>query len=128
MHAIAFFIAKDYEEWLCGSPGDLFCIAGKVSSPSPHERARRRMGWVFEHSIIDLESDEKCREEIAALVIRCTSLGRAVALTRQVPLAWRLWAFLAGGAFGLLICCKCTFSPGAFRLCALLASGSPLLF
>ena len=81
-----------------------------------HDKADRLMGWLFQ-STVDLELDDKCREEVSALVIRCTTLNRAVAVPSQVPVIWVAWAFLLGVLFGIFFFCRCNISfPQIFQL------------
>ena len=65
---------------------------------------------------MDLELDEKCREEVSALILRCTSLGRAVVISSQVPVRWVVWGFLAGVLIGLFIACLICWNKSRFSL------------
>ena len=97
-----------YEEWECGWITDFFCLPRKKAEDLQLSRHRELMGWIFEKSLVDLELDDKCREEVSSLILRCTSLGRAVAVPSQVPVSWLAWSFLLGLLFGVVgVCLIC---------------------
>ena len=77
-----------HEDWQCGCVDDFFCVMREPRHQRQHAILQEFMGWVFEKSLVDLGLDERCREEVSSLVLRCTLLGRAVAILSQAPVVW----------------------------------------
>ena len=66
---------KSYEDWECGWLTDFFCVPWERNEASHRPRHQEFMGWISEKSFVDLELDEKPREEVSSLILLFTSFG-----------------------------------------------------